>query len=379
MQIFVNLLGGRTRTLCFGDEVIPVSLLKKHIEDFEGIPCHEQRLACSQRELVDDTLLSGDDMLFVSLSLRVVGGKGGFGSLLRGAPSKIGQKKTDNFDACRDLSGKRLRHANNEKKLQEWIANAKEREMERLALKHIKKMAKKHKFDDEKYTNESNSFKESISGALEKGIDEAKKSSVLLNSKKRALEQEPTTGPFKKRQVWGGLDDIADEESEPEVKEKKPKKNGTTTRPLPTTATTTTTTTTTTTSTSTTSATAISTTTTAHEESTTTSTSTSSVSVLPPPITTTTTETTETAPLALITSTPEPLVEPVVEPVDLSKFATAKELEAIGGEALKAELQRLGLLCGGTPADRANRLFLLKTTPIEKLDKKHFAKKNNKK
>ena len=103
MQIFVRLQGGRTRSLSFGSDAIQVSLLKQHIEDFEGIPCHEQRLACSQRELLDDALLCGDDMLFVSLSLRVVGGKGGFGSLLRGAGSKIGQKKTDNFDACRDI------------------------------------------------------------------------------------------------------------------------------------------------------------------------------------------------------------------------------------------------------------------------------------
>jgi hypothetical protein len=34
--------------------------------------------------------------------LRLRGGKGGFGSLLRGAGK---QKLTDNFDACRDLHG----------------------------------------------------------------------------------------------------------------------------------------------------------------------------------------------------------------------------------------------------------------------------------
>ena len=34
--------------------------------------------------------------------LRLRGGKGGFGSLLRGAGK---QKLTDNFDACRDLQG----------------------------------------------------------------------------------------------------------------------------------------------------------------------------------------------------------------------------------------------------------------------------------
>ena len=40
------------------------------------------------------------------LALRLRGGKGGFGSLLRGAGK---QKLTDNFDACRDLQGRRIR------------------------------------------------------------------------------------------------------------------------------------------------------------------------------------------------------------------------------------------------------------------------------
>lgn len=35
---------------------------------------------------------------------------------------------TTNFDACRDLSGRRLRHADAAKKLQEWRACAQERE-----------------------------------------------------------------------------------------------------------------------------------------------------------------------------------------------------------------------------------------------------------
>ena len=38
-------------------------------------------------------------------------------------------------------------------------------------------------------------------------------------------------------------------------------------------------------------------------------------------------------------------------------------------------MQRLGLKAGGTPAQRAERLWLLRDTPLEKLDRKHFAKK----
>jgi hypothetical protein len=49
---------------------------------------------------------------------------------------------TDNFDACRDLSGRRLRHVNAEQKLAEWAAGAKERELEKVGLKHIRAQEK---------------------------------------------------------------------------------------------------------------------------------------------------------------------------------------------------------------------------------------------
>lgn len=62
------------------------------------------------------------------------------------------------------------------------------------------------------------------------------------------------------------------------------------------------------------------------------------------------------------------------EPVDLSQYSSAAELESLGLERLKGELQRLGLKCGGSLADRASRLFLLKDTPLAELDKKHLAK-----
>jgi hypothetical protein len=45
--------------------------------------------------------------------------QGGFGSLLRGAGK--GGRITNNDDACRDLSGRRLRGVNAEAKLQEWV------------------------------------------------------------------------------------------------------------------------------------------------------------------------------------------------------------------------------------------------------------------
>jgi hypothetical protein len=61
-------------------------------------------------------------------------------------------------------------------------------------------------------------------------------------------------------------------------------------------------------------------------------------------------------------------------PLDLSKFSAAQELEVLGLDRLKEELQERGLKCGGSLGERAARLFLLKSIPLEKLDKKVFAK-----
>lgn len=49
--------------------------------------------------------------------------------------------------------------------------------------------------------------------------------------------------------------------------------------------------------------------------------------------------------------------------------------QVMGMERLKTELQSRGLKCGGTLSERAARLFLLKSTPIDKLPKKLLAKK----
>jgi splicing factor 3A subunit 3 len=53
----------------------------------------------------------------------------------------------------------------------------------------------------------------------------------------------------------------------------------------------------------------------------------------------------------------------------------AQELERFGLDHLKIELTRQNLKCGGSLEERANRLFLLKMTPFEAIDKKHKAMK----
>ena len=45
-----------------------------------------------------------------------------------------------------------------------------------------------------------------------------------------------------------------------------------------------------------------------------------------------------------------------------------------GSEKLKEALAALGLKTGGTPQQRADRLWLTRDTPLTQLERKHFAK-----
>lgn len=61
-------------------------------------------------------------------------------------------------------------------------------------------------------------------------------------------------------------------------------------------------------------------------------------------------------------------------PIDVMQFSSTNDLESMGLVRLKNELQRHGLKCGGSLSERAARLFLLKTTPVNKLDQQHLSK-----
>lgn len=60
--------------------------------------------------------------------------------------------------------------------------------------------------------------------------------------------------------------------------------------------------------------------------------------------------------------------------LDLDAFDSADELEMLGADRVKEALQALGLKCGGTLRQRAERLMLAKGKRLEELDKSLFAK-----
>lgn len=56
------------------------------------------------------------------------------------------------------------------------------------------------------------------------------------------------------------------------------------------------------------------------------------------------------------------------------EFNSVAELEAVGLDKLKFELLALGLKCGGTLQERAERLFLVRGLAREQIDPALFAK-----
>lgn len=103
---------------------------------------------------------------------RICGGKGGFGSMLRAIGAQI--EKTTNREACRDLSGRRLRDINEEKRLKKWIAEQAERERE-AAERKKKKLERlqaepKHEFSDPNYDKARSELIEKVYDAVEEGI-----------------------------------------------------------------------------------------------------------------------------------------------------------------------------------------------------------------
>jgi hypothetical protein len=130
--------------------MMPSDTLLSSLQELCGIPAPAQILRFSSRILQDGRSLSSQGLCqdsTVQVTARLLGGKGGFGALLRGQ-GRDG-KITTNFDACRDLSGRRIRYQTAEEKLQKWKEEEKERELEKVAMKHLKEQAKKEKLEQQ--------------------------------------------------------------------------------------------------------------------------------------------------------------------------------------------------------------------------------------
>ncbi|KAF2315215.1 hypothetical protein GH714_038460 [Hevea brasiliensis] len=215
-QIFVKLLDGKTAILRFTAPQIEGLAIKQRIFEITKIPTCSQRLIYSGTQLRDRSVISSPECT-VHLLLRLLGGKGGFGSLLRGAATKAGQKKSNNFDACRDMSGRRLRHVNAEKRLEEWKAEEEERRLEKIAEEFIKKKVKKGKKgagdgEAEKYVEKYRKESAKCAAEVEEAVREACGNG---NGKRKGKGKVPKEGLEAKRlKIWMGKKKLGESDSE---------------------------------------------------------------------------------------------------------------------------------------------------------------------
>ncbi|XP_057663849.1 splicing regulator SDE2 [Diorhabda carinulata] len=170
------------------------------------------------------TIIKNEDLSFTRIVPRVLGGKGGFGSMLRAIGAQI--EKTTNREACRDLSGRRLRDINEEKRLKNWINQQAEREKEAKERRR-KKLEKqceqpKHEFKDPEYDKERSELPEIVEDAVLQGLQASSSSS--MSTKRKHVQDVPIKKKKPKLWVDDGLELSSDEdESEEETENALPK------------------------------------------------------------------------------------------------------------------------------------------------------------
>ncbi|KHJ41178.1 thioredoxin [Trichuris suis] len=152
--------------------------------------------------------------------VRLLGGKGGFGSLLRSFGSQF--YKSTNQDMCRDLSGRRLKSKKDEERLKKYIELLRERrnrkrKQEDIRAKRLSKLPK-HNFDDPEYDRTKQTILAETDSAVEEGLRKVKNQQSVeetypSTSKASCVHDSNLAAPakalkLKDSALWLGLDDI---------------------------------------------------------------------------------------------------------------------------------------------------------------------------
>ncbi|KAM6946378.1 splicing regulator SDE2 [Aplochiton taeniatus] len=276
------------------------------------------------------------------LEPRLCGGKGGFGSMLRALGAQI--EKTTNREACRDLSGRRLRDVNHEKEMADWLkkqadreAEKEQRRMERLQRKLAEP---KHHFTDPGYEQQCHDLSERLEDSVLKGMQASSSGLVKAEEASASLKREaPRKGSksSKKKCFWtgvSGLENSSEEETDEEdsvSEENTPSSSravGGHVKARPAAAA-------------------------SPDEC---------VSTAKQEQASPENNSAKTASAAQQGATSDD------KPLLLGAVGSVEELEAFGLEKLKAELMSRGLKCGGTLTDRAARLFSIKGLAPDQID-----------
>ncbi|XP_033874920.3 splicing regulator SDE2-like [Acipenser ruthenus] len=217
MEVFVRDLSSKFQSFSLSSGSL-VSELVHIFAQKQAIPATDFYIKCN------GSLASDDDVIrpgvVYSLEPRLCGGKGGFGSMLRALGAQI--EKTTNREACRDLSGRRLRDVNHEKEMADWIKKQAEREAEkeqRRTERLQRKLAEpKHYFTDPNYEQQCHELSERLEDSVLKGMQASSSAVVEAEegpSRKRPIpSKEPKSG--KRKRFWAGVYGLEDSGSSDE-------------------------------------------------------------------------------------------------------------------------------------------------------------------
>ena len=179
-------------------ECTNVSSLREIFSSQYGIPIEDLYVLINGKPTSDDCLLTNTNT--VRICSRLLGGKGGFGSMLRAIGAQI--EKTTNREACRDLSGRRLRDINEEKRLRKWLEGQEDREREAADRKQkkLERLIAEPKIEvnlNPNYEKERQELPERVSAAVDAGWQAA--GSSKEGTKRKAEEVQAKK---KKAKLW---------------------------------------------------------------------------------------------------------------------------------------------------------------------------------
>ena len=148
-------------------------ILKESISNHFGLDANEFEVLSENGIKIRNNFVLKNEQTF-QICPKVMGGKGGFGSLLRAFGKQI--TMSTNKDACRDLTGRRIKHVNNEKKIKEFLSKqgelAKQKDLEAKERSERRKKkreqidSKHHIFVDPKYDEQKQKITQDLEDAL---------------------------------------------------------------------------------------------------------------------------------------------------------------------------------------------------------------------
>lgn len=155
----------------------------------------------------------------IQLSFFLLGGKGGFGSMLRAIGAQI--EKTTNREACRDLSGRRLRDVNEEKRIKEWIKKKSQKKGENRKKEKLKRLAEgattsNCNFDDTEFEKFRSEIPDIVEESISCGLKQQKRKIAKQTDSSSNNEDkfEPPKKAMKKQNLWLGIDCGSEEDSD---------------------------------------------------------------------------------------------------------------------------------------------------------------------